>query len=296
MKRILRLLAASALVAGAFVVVSQSTASATAPCTRTYSTVDSKNIVDHTVASSLINVPEDGLAVTDANVTVNIHHTAVSDLSIILQSEGDGSQIRGGATLYNQTTSGDDMLGTTFDSQSANAIATAEAPYSGTFAPVSSLSEVNGFAGGQYRLVVWDHLGGDEGTIDSWSITLTYATCDVDGDGLDVPADLCPNQAAATASGCPVATRAVTAKYKTGKFRGAISSSAAKCRSGMKVVIWKARAGTDRKIGTVTTKADGTYRLTRARHAGKYYATSAKVVVPNAAECRAVTSATFRIK
>jgi subtilisin-like proprotein convertase family protein len=286
----------SALAATGLVAITAGTASATSPCTRTYTTNASTAIVDHTIVSSVINVPEDGLPVTDVNVTLNIHHTYDADLTIWVQSETDAGATRDGLQLFDQYGgSGDNLIGTVFDQSSGTEVSTGAAPFTGTFNPVGSLNNLNGYAGGRYRLLVWDDAAPDVGTIDSWSVTITYATCDVDGDGLDVPADQCPNIAAATSSGCPVAARVLSAKYKTGKFKGVLSSTAPKCRSGKSVTIWKVRSGADKKIGTTTTASDGTYKLRRARHAGKYYATSPRVVVANVADCAAVKSSTFKI-
>jgi len=296
LKQLVRLVMVAGLAATGLVAVTAGSASATTPCTRTYSNVNSTQIKDLEFVSSVINVPDDGLVVTDANVSLNIHHTFDGDLHIWVQSETDGGAARKATQLFDAYgSSGDNLISTNFDDASGTNISTGAAPFTGTWHGVQSLSLLNGFAGGQYRLLVWDDAGGDTGTIDNWSVTLTYATCDVDGDGLDVPADKCPNIAAATSTGCPVAARVLSAKYKSGKFKGVMSSTAPKCRSGMSVTIWKVRGGADKKIGTTTTASDGTYRLRRARHAGKYYATSPRALVPNVADCAAVKSSTFKI-
>jgi subtilisin-like proprotein convertase family protein len=297
-RQVLRLSIVTALVAAALVAVAPDQASATSPCTRTYSKVASSPIRDHGITSSVIDVPEDGLTVTDVNVTVTLHHTSDSDLSLVVQSETDASVLRAeGAVLADRDGSnGDNFLGTVFDDQAGTSIGGGAPPFTGTFRPETPLSELRHLEGGKYRLSVWDQSDVDEGTLDNWSITLTYETCDVDGDGLDVPADLCPNLPAATSTGCTVAARSVGAKYRSGKFRGALSSPVAGCQVGRDVTVFRVRSGADARVGTVRTRADGSWRLARAKRKGRFYATSPSVVVPDAAECPAVTSRTFRVR
>lgn len=298
LKQLLRVAVATAMAGAGLAFVSAATpASATTPCTRTYSAAPAAPIKDFQVTSSVINVPEDGLVVTDANVTVNITHTFDGDLSIFAQSETDAGVVRGGSFLSNQEgSSGANFTNTVFDSDAPTYIGDGTAPFTGSFFPESGLTALNGFAGGQYRLTVADNSSGDVGTLDSWSVTLTYATCDVDGDGIDVPPDACPTLAGVAPSGCPSATGALTAKYKHGKFKGTLSSSNAACKASRAVTIFKVRSGPDKRVGIATTRSDGTYRLKRAKHAGRYYAWTPRVVVANAADCAGAQSATFRIR
>jgi subtilisin-like proprotein convertase family protein len=297
LKQLLRVAVATALAGAGLAIVSSATpASATAPCTRTYSASPGSPLNDFESASSAIDVPEDGLVVTDVNVAINIHHAAVGDLIIQVQSETDGSVGRGGSILYEQDGSGENMLGTAFDDSSITSIGSASAPYAGTFDPASPLVALNGFAGGKYRLTVSDLEDIDTGTLDNWSVTLTYASCDPDNDGLDVPPDACPTISAATPSGCPLSTGSLTAKYRHGKFKGTLSSSNAVCKASRAVTVFKKRSGPDKRVGVTTTSSDGTYRLTRAKHAGRYYTTTPRVVVANAADCAAAQSGTFRIR
>ncbi|WP_457109775.1 hypothetical protein [Marmoricola sp. URHA0025 HA25] len=286
----------TALAAAAMAAVAPGKASATAPCSRTYSTNTSVPITDFVISSSVINVPEDGLVVTDVNLTLNIHHTDDADLHIWVQSENDAGVGRRSTFLYDESDAGDNMIGTTFDDSAPNDISTGVAPFTGSFNPVGAMSTLNGFAGGQYRLLVWDDAAIDQGTIDNWSVTLTYASCDPDNDGIDVPPDACPALAGIAPSGCPSATGSLTAKYRLGKFKGTLSSSAAACKGSRLVTIFKVRSGPDKRIGTAATAGDGTYKLKRAKSAGRYYAMTPRVVVPNAADCAAATSSTFRVR
>jgi subtilisin-like proprotein convertase family protein len=300
LKQLLRIALATALAgAGLAFVSTASPASATAPCTRTYSASPGTPIHDNGAVSSVIDVPEDGLVVTKAIVGVNIHHTWDSDLIIQVQSETDGSVVRAGVNLSSQNGgNGDNYLGTFFDEDAATSITDGALtpPFTGTFKPETSLLALNGLAGGKYRLTVVDTATIGEGTLDNWSVTLTYASCDPDNDGLDVPPDACPALAGVAPSGCPAATGALTAKYRHGKFKGALTSSNAACKGSRLVSIYKVRSGADKRVGAASTAPDGTYKLTRAKHAGRYYATTPRIVVANAADCAAAQSATFRVR
>jgi hypothetical protein len=151
-------------------------------------------------------------------------------------------------------------------------------------------------AAGTWQLTV-SNLALATGTIDSWSVVLTYAgTCDYDSDGVEDHRDSCLGKAGHTASGCPAASRSLSAKYKRHKFRGVLSSTVRGCTAGRAVSIWKVGRGLDRQLGAATSASDGRYALKRAKHRGRYYAKSPRVVLAGVAECPAVTSATFRIR
>jgi hypothetical protein len=62
------------------------------------------------------------------------------------------------------------------------------------------------------------------------------------------------------------------------------------------VSVFRVRHGADARVGTTTTRSDGSYRVTRAKKRGRYYATSPGVVVRGVAECPAVRSGTFRVR
>lgn len=298
----LRLLLVLAL-AGATLVAAGTGAAeaATAACQRVFSNGVDQPIDDQTVARSTIDVPEDGLVVTDLDVVVNVQHTFPRDLEIFLRADGDLTGFRRIRQLFNHDgdpagpDTADNLLGTVFDDEAPISIAWADAPYTGRFTPTRPLAAFDGDSGGSYQLIVDDTGTGDSGTLDDWSVVVTYASCDLDADGVEDHRDQCRGLTAKTATGCPVTTRALTAKYRSGKFRGALSSPVAGCTAGRAVTVFKVRRGADARIGTATTRADGSFRLTRSRKPGRYYATAARVAVPDRAECPAVTSATFRI-
>jgi subtilisin-like proprotein convertase family protein len=285
----------------ALVVVSSGSAQAAGPpCQRTYfsGTVDSP-IPDNTTTSavSTIDVPEDGLVVSDIDVSVNIHHTFDEDLTVSLESKTDALVARGYTNLIaGAGFDGDNFLGTVLDDQAATPVGWGTAPFTGRFTPSNSLSLLAGDTGGQYKLGVTDRVSSDTGTFNDWTLTLTYASCDFDGDGVEDHADSCLGMNAHTATGCSLTTRGLTAKYRLGRFKGALSSPVAGCATSRSVTIWKVRSGADKIVGTATTGSDGSYRLKRAKHPGRYYATTPRVAVTDVAECPAVQSSTFRIR
>lgn len=283
-----------------FVAVSAPSAQAATPaCQRTFSsgTIDYA-IPDNNIygTQSYIPMQNNALVVSDVNVTVNIHHTRDEDLSIGVNSYTVEGDYRTQTRLFTESgREGDNLLGTTFDDQATVPVGWGAAPFTGTFKPQERLAAFNGGAGGFYVLYVVDGASGNTGILNNWSITITYRACDFDVDGVEDHRDGCRGIAASTPSGCPATTRKLTATYSSGAFRGRMSSPVAACKAARSVTIWKSISGPDRLIGRATTRSDGTYRLAKAKKAGRYYAKSAAVVIPNTAACPAVTSPSFRV-
>ena len=124
--------------------------------------------------------------------------------------------------------------------------------------------------------------------------------CDAndDGDALDDDADSCPLAAATTASGCPPASRKLTTSYSSSKrrFKGRLTSPAARCARQIEVGMWKVRRGADLKIGKATTGPTGKYRLNKRANRGKYYAVVDLDVAAGVAECAPRTSRKIRVR
>jgi len=119
-------------------------------------------------AFSRIVVPNDGI-VQDVSVTVNIAHSFVGDLVLRLYSPAGVtitlSDRRGGE--------GDNFTNSVFDDDAATSIATATAPFTGTFRPETPLSTLIGaHAAGTWYLSVSDLAERDTGTIDNWTLSL----------------------------------------------------------------------------------------------------------------------------
>lgn len=136
----------------------------------------------------------DTRAIVDLNVSLNLAHTSVGDLVIDLVGP-DGTTV---TLISNRGGSGDDMgtrngsgtplTYTNFDDESSSPIATASAPFSGTYraesqrlvnnvAVAQSLADFDGkAANGIWRLVIRDTRPTDSGSIIDWNITFTFAT------------------------------------------------------------------------------------------------------------------------
>jgi len=128
-----------------------------------------KPIPDVAATDSTLSVP-DLVFPGDVNVTINLTHTFVADLHISLISPSSISvdlvRNRGGA--------GDNFTNTTFDDSAATSIATAGAPFTGTFRPEEPLSGFNGaIAQGVWTLHVADEAAIDVGTLLGWSLDIT---------------------------------------------------------------------------------------------------------------------------
>jgi subtilisin-like proprotein convertase family protein len=289
-------LAAFALVA--FTPSGADAASAGAACRRSFTNGTDQAITNQAAILSEINVPKEGLVVADVDVEVNINHTGPEDLEIFLRSDNEDTGSLRITQLFKRegATVGDNLRGTIFDDEAPISIAWGNGPFTGRFTPTRPLAAHDGDIGGSYSLLINDTFPTDNGTLDNWSVVLTYASCDFDADGVEDHADQCLDLTARTATGCPPTSRAVTAQYKAGKFRGALSSPVAGCAAGREVTVFRNRPGPDRRVGAVITGADGSFRLARAKKRGRYYAVSLPAVVADAAECPAVQSRTFRIR
>jgi subtilisin-like proprotein convertase family protein len=297
-KHVLNLIGVAALIGAALVAIGTTRAEAAGvPCQRTYSSAPSAPIDDNSTTPDTIDVPEDGLIVSDVKVAVTVHHTFDADMVIAVESMTDALTTRAYVSLFERFGgNGDNLLGTVWDDDAALPISWGDAPFTGRFKAIRPLAALNGFAGGRYQLLVSDLSTGDTGTLDSWSLTFQYKSCDFDSDGVEDHADSCLGVTAHTATGCPATTRAVTATYKHGAFKGLLSSPVGSCKASRSVAIWKVRSGADKVVGTATTRSDGSYKLKRGRHVGRYYATSARVAATDVAECPAVQSTAFRIR
>lgn len=156
-----------------FLVVACLSASSVFAASIFYSTGGSQSIPDLGSVTSSIVVPN-GMAVGDLNVTVNITHTYDNDLSMWLVDP------TGGVSVYlasNVGASGDNFTNTVFDGSASTAIGSGSAPFTGTYRPTGDLSAFNGLnAQGAWTLHVADGVGGDVGTLVSWSMAITPLT------------------------------------------------------------------------------------------------------------------------
>ncbi|HEX4826058.1 MAG TPA: proprotein convertase P-domain-containing protein [Candidatus Polarisedimenticolaceae bacterium] len=129
-----------------------------------------KPIPDLTTTNSAL-VVADNRIIQDVNVKVNLNHTYDSDLAIKLI--GPNNVVVN--LSLNNGGPGDDYIDTVFDDQASTPIASGAPPFTGSFIPQQPLSVFNGLQGnGTWTLRVIDSVGGDSGTLNSWSLSLTY--------------------------------------------------------------------------------------------------------------------------
>ena len=128
--------------------------------------------------------------ITDVNVTINVTHTWVSDVTLILTSPS-GTEVLLTTGLGDD---GDDFTDTVFDSDAGTSINDGTPPFTGTFTPLGDLSSLNGEnATGTWTLTATDAFSGDTGTIDNWTLEICGAPQpDADGDGIGDATDNCP--------------------------------------------------------------------------------------------------------
>ena len=138
------------------------------------------------VTSNIVAAGQVG-TVTDVNVTVNVQHTFIGDITLTLISPS-GAQVvlvsnPGGTNNFR-----DNFTNTTFDDEAATEINSGTAPYTGSFRPESPalLSALDGtVANGTWQLRVHDFQSPDEGTLTGWSLTIgtgeTSAATDAQG-------------------------------------------------------------------------------------------------------------------
>ena len=123
-----------------------------------------------TGASSFITVT-DAKTIQDVNVKVNITHTFDGDITLYLIAP-NSTQVTLSAK---RGSSGDNFTNTVFDDEAATPISSGAAPFTGSFRPETLLSALDGMtSAGTWRLKVVDNAGIDVGTIDNWTLSLTY--------------------------------------------------------------------------------------------------------------------------
>lgn len=129
---------------------------------------DAAGAASGTVVSD-IQVACDLASITDLDVTVNIDHANVGDLSLRLEGP-DGTVVR---LVDRRGGSGNHLTATVFDDQATTAISAGAAPFTGHFRPEDALSAFNGTnPNGTWRLIIQDRAQGTSGVLRDWSLVL----------------------------------------------------------------------------------------------------------------------------
>ena len=130
------------------------------------------NIRDWKTTSSTIKVDQN-FTIADLNLRLNVNHTAVGDLDIMLITPfGQPLFLMG---MYGGV--GDNLINTLFDDQAALHIGQGSAPFTGSYYPDDALSAVNGrSAKGNWTLKISDYASRDEGTLLDWSLEFSTSS------------------------------------------------------------------------------------------------------------------------
>ncbi len=167
---------------------------ASSPATVTFTNSTPLPIPDNVFTGVISTIAVSGIPagaiVTNVSVTLNISHTWVGDLDInVIAPNNVNMNLVGaldGGTGSNGT---DNFIGTIISSTSTNPISGAPAPRTGTFAAekrvgygptgntqtaVTDWPALLGTLNGNWRLAVADFAGLDVGTINSWSVSITF--------------------------------------------------------------------------------------------------------------------------
>ncbi|MDT8418699.1 MAG: M12 family metallo-peptidase, partial [Lutibacter sp.] len=132
--------------------------------------------------------------ISDVNVTINITHTWVGDLDLMLISPKGTSVLLVG----NRIDEGQNYINTGFDDSASLSFDSGAAPYTGVFRPIGNLAMFNNEESlGNWTLKAVDSGPVDLGTINSWRLDICGVPKinpnDLDNDGVMNDVDQCPN-------------------------------------------------------------------------------------------------------
>ncbi|KAB2966325.1 IPTL-CTERM sorting domain-containing protein [Zoogloea sp.] len=127
------------------------------------------------VGKVTLSIDGTACSATEGSTTVGIDHTYVNDLGIKLRSP-TGTEV---VVILNTDGSGNNLCQVVLDDAAPTSIqtaVTAQAPFTGTWAPNAPLSAFAGqSANGTWTLLAQDFFSNDIGSIRAWSITITDA-------------------------------------------------------------------------------------------------------------------------
>lgn len=119
----------------------------------------------------------DSRTIVDINVTVDITHPRVSDLKVFLVGPMGPVQCEMAVLIDGMGGEGANLTATIFDDEASQAIADGTAPFTGSFRPIESLSVFDGMSTVDeiWTLQIQDKAMGHTGTLNSWTLSITYA-------------------------------------------------------------------------------------------------------------------------
>ncbi len=122
-----------------------------------------------TVTESIITIDQN-YDIEDLNVSVNLTHTWVGDLTLELIAP-NGTEVLLSDQIGNN---GDNYTDTIFDDEADQPITAGAPPYTGTFSPDGSLSDFVAVeeTSGDWILRITDNVNGDFGELLDWSLTI----------------------------------------------------------------------------------------------------------------------------
>ncbi|MFH4968406.1 reprolysin-like metallopeptidase [Gaetbulibacter sp. M240] len=159
----------------------------TTTCNQQYSSASNLNLAirDGNTTTSFITVPDNGM-ISSLKVNVDVTHTYISDLKVVLKSPNNTS-----VTLWDENCfgTGDNDFDIIFE-DGAPAVFCAT-PTTGTYTPVEPLSVFEGMdISGTWQLTVMDNYAGDVGTLNNWYLDFCIATVTLGMDDTPAFADL----------------------------------------------------------------------------------------------------------
>ncbi len=135
----------------------------------TYNSTDTPIIIDeispNTITSTLI-ISGSGMTIGDLNVSLDISHSFIGDMEIIL-SKGGTSVI-----LFNNSCSGNDNINMVVDEEGNTLVCP---PFGGnSYVSAESLSALENISlDGTWILTIVDSASGDGGSLNSWGLIVT---------------------------------------------------------------------------------------------------------------------------
>lgn len=184
-------LALTALVAGLVsTVVPAPAGAAPVPCVRTFSgqatdvRADAAGDPRFTTTSVPIDPPDSPGLVEDVDVTVALEHPNAFQVRVRLSHAGTTNILQ-----RRVTDSGEQVRPLTWDDEAAAAYGADSPP--GTYQPDEPLAVHDLTDDGAPWVLLVDNWGNVGGRLSSWTVRITYTSCDADGDGVEDHVDNC---------------------------------------------------------------------------------------------------------